>query len=62
MGTNQRALQAQALSGVWGYPLPENFDKLDCLRQHFMCFEGGLIGNKAAKSEGKTINNASIFF
>lgn len=25
--------------------------KLDCLRPHFMRFEGSLIGNKAAKSE-----------
>ena len=32
--------------GVWGYPIPENFEKLDCLRQHFVHFEGSLINRK----------------
>ena len=32
-----------------------------CLRQHFERFEGSLIGNKAAKSEGKNMNNSGTF-
>ena len=34
---------ARAREGSGGYPTPENFEKLDCLRQHFVRFEGSLI-------------------
>ena len=55
VGTYQRAPQAQSCREVWGILHRKIFEKLDCLRQHFMRFEGSLIGNKAAKSESKNV-------
>ena len=47
-----------AVSAQTFTPPPESCEKLACLRQHLACFEGRLIGNKAAKSEGKKMNNS----
>ena len=42
--------------GVLGHPPPGNFEKLDCLRLHFVCSEGSMLQNQASKSECKIIN------
>ena len=31
--------------GVRGHPPPGNFEKLDCLRLHFVCSEGSMLQN-----------------
>ena len=45
-------------SGVWGYPPPENFEKMGYLRPHFVRF---LLGNKPYKGEGSKDNNSGTF-
>ena len=60
MLTNQRAPQAQAASGVWGYPPPENFEKFDCLRQHFVPFWREFDRRQGSESEGKKLNNSGM--
>ena len=43
--------------GVQGYPPPAgNFEKLDCLRLHFVRSEGSMLQNQASKSQCKSIN------
>ena len=51
-GTDSRATQARERRGVWGYPAPGNFEKIDYLRLHLVRFENSLLGIKAGKSEG----------
>ena len=53
-----RAPQAQARRGVWGYSLPENFEKMGYLRPHFVRFEDSLSGNKPYKGEVTKDNNS----
>ena len=51
----------ELVKGSWGI-LPQKILKiLDCLRQHFVRFEGSLIGNKTAKGKGKNVNNSGTF-
>ena len=56
-----RAPQAQARRGVWGYSLPENFEKMGYLRPHFVRFEDSLSGNKPYKGEVTKDNNSGTF-
>lgn len=61
VGTNQRAPQARVLRGICGYPSQENFEKLNCLRQHLVHLEGHFIGSKAVKSEYKNVNESGTY-
>ena len=41
------------VGGVRGYSPPGNYEKLDCLRLHFVRSEGSMLQNQATKSECK---------
>ena len=60
-GAKCGAPQARAPRGIWRYSPPENFEKMDNLRPHFVRFEDSLLGNKPYKGEGSNDNNSGTF-
>ena len=60
-GAKCLAPQALARRGFWGYSPPENFEKMDYLRSHFVRFEDSLLGNKPYKGKGSKDNNSGTF-
>ena len=51
-----KCLRCDFVGGVRGHPPLGKFEKLDCLRLHFVCSEGSMLQNQASKSKCKIIN------